>query len=759
MNLLIRIISLLFAFSIITLANPTDRFNLANRGSTTLDSIGTVFIKGADISYLPQIEDNGGVYKMNGFAEDALQIFKDHGFNYIRLRLWHTPQENYNNLEKILYMATRIKNKGLKFLLDFHYSDTWADPGHQTKPAAWQALTFPELKDSVYTYTKNVLNALYNQGTLPDMVQLGNEINSGLLWNDGRVGGSYDSQWPNLADLLKEGVLGVRESCPDGDSVKIMIHIANAANNSNCRWFYDNLLAQGVNFDIIGLSFYPWWHGTLSQVRSNLNDLAGRYNKDIIIVEMAYPWTLQWFDSQNNMVGSSSQLHSGYPATVTGQAAYLRELIQIIRQTNGERGKGVFYWAPEDISVPSLLSSWENNTLFDFYGNTLESMNVFKEIPDSLKPITVKMILNTATNWDTLNTNNFVQVRGEVQGISYITLPDGRKITWDATSDLIMNNLGGDYWQTIFQMYPGDVLAYKFWTGFSKTKGTFLRLGWEGPVIPDSGALENTRIFTAGDSDTTLMVQYYNSSSETAIQYWQPFPQHPDTLAIYFRVNMDGAMNSGRFNPAVNGPVGVRGDSTASAGVLNWNKTDLILQREELSIFDGSFWSGVCYLPKNGLQEGQSLKYKFFIENDTQNGWENSIPDRELKFTAALLAVKNDTTLHWVYFDNSSIFTDLATMPEIIPNEFKLEQNYPNPFNNQTRIRYSLAYASPVTVRVYNLTGRLVAVLIDEFQERGMHSIIWDGTGRNRSALSSGVYILQLKTPQARASRKVVILK
>ncbi|MDZ7332706.1 MAG: arabinogalactan endo-1,4-beta-galactosidase, partial [candidate division KSB1 bacterium] len=235
------------------------------------------FIKGADISFIPQIEDNGGVYKEGGMPKDPIGIFGDHGINYSRLRLWHSPNENYNNLEKILYMASRIKTQGLKLLIDFHYSDTWADPGHQRKPKAWENLSFAALKDSIYQYTRKVIQILALHGVPPDMVQLGNEINAGMLWNDGRVGGNFDTNWPNFASLLKEAIRGVRESGAWGDSIKIMIHIANAANNSTCRWFFDNLVANGVNFDVIGLSFYPWWHGTLGQVKSNLNDLASRY--------------------------------------------------------------------------------------------------------------------------------------------------------------------------------------------------------------------------------------------------------------------------------------------------------------------------------------------------------------------------------------------------------------------------------------------------------------------------------------------------
>ncbi len=717
------------------------------------------FIKGADVSFLPQIEDNGGVFKEAGVPKDPLQIFKDHGINYIRLRLWHTPAENYNNLEKILYLANRIKAKGLKFLLDFHYSDTWADPGHQQKPAAWANLSFEALKDSVYHYTKTVIQTLNDQGTLPDMVQLGNEINSGMLWNDGRVGGSYDSNWPNFAALMNAAIRGVRESCAAGDSIQIMIHIANAAKNSSCRWFFDNLIANGVNFDIIGLSFYPWWHGTLSQVKSNLNDLSTRYKKDIIIAEYAYPWTLQWFDSQNNMVGSQDQLHNGYPASVDGQASFIKDLMNIVRQTKDDRGKGLFYWAPERISTPTFLSDWENNALFDFNDNVLKSMDVFLEEPDSLSPINVTMIVNTATHWDTLQPHHFVQLRGEVQGVSYLTLPDGKKISWDAHSDLVMNNIGGDYWQVNFQMYPGDKLSYKIWTGYTRTRATYQRLGWEGPIIPYEGATENTRIFKAGKNDTTLVIQYYNSSGEIKIQYWRPFIHQEDSIALCFRVNMGGAMKNGRFDPASHESVGVRGDSATSDGALSWDITKLFLQREEYSIANGSFWSGVCYIPSSSIQSGQKLKYKFLIENDQQNGWEHNVPDRELIYTASLIEQKKDTTLHWVYFDDSSPLTGIDDQPTVKPAQFALQQNYPNPFNSFTAISYQLSAISQLGLVIYDICGRQVRTLVNSRQQAGNYQIAWDGTDDHSIPVAAGVYFCRMEAGDLVGVIKLALVK
>lgn len=342
------------------------------------------FIKGIDVSALNQIEDNNGIYYENGVPGDALNIFKNNGINYIRLRIWHTTEDGYTNLDKILLMAARVKALGLKLLLDFHYSDTWADPGWQSKPADWENLSFQVLKDSIYYYTYNVITALKNQNTLPDMVQIGNEIVCGMLWDDGHICESFNTfqQWDQFTQLVKEGIRGVNESLDEDDSVKIMIQLGDV---SGSQWFYNNLIALGVDFDIIGLSYYPWWHGTLNSFKYNVNDLALAYNKEIIVVETAYPWTLEWFDNTNNIVGDSSQVLTGYPATVEGQKNFLSDLIKVILNIPNDKGVGIFYWEPDWISAPDLGSPWENVTLFDFNGELLSSIEAFNFDPTDLK--------------------------------------------------------------------------------------------------------------------------------------------------------------------------------------------------------------------------------------------------------------------------------------------------------------------------------------------------------------------------------------
>jgi len=339
------------------------------------------FIKGVDISFIPQIEDLGGVYYVVGNQTDPVEIFKANRVNYVRLRLWHSPANGYCSLPMILGMASRIKQNELKFLLDIQYSDTWADPGRQTKPVAWNSLAFDNLKDSVYAYTRDVITALKNQNTLPDMVQIGNEIIGGMLWPDGKLYDlpNPDEQLRKFAELIKEGLRGV-DDASDSIQIKTIIHIPILNGNVNdVTYFYDRLSSQNVAFDIIGLSYYPWWHGNLTQLKNTLDIVSNRYNKEIVIAETAYPWTLNWNDNTNNIIGTSSQLHSGYPASVEGQYSFLYDLIQIIKEVPNGKGIGLFYWAPEWISFPSLGSSWENVTLFDFQANALNSMRVFNE--------------------------------------------------------------------------------------------------------------------------------------------------------------------------------------------------------------------------------------------------------------------------------------------------------------------------------------------------------------------------------------------
>ncbi len=335
------------------------------------------FIFGVDASYMQQIEDAGGLYYQNGAATDGLQIFKDHGINYIRLRLWVAPIIGYNDLNHTLKMAKRVKDLGMNLMIDFHYSDTWADPGKQYKPSAWAGLKGEALQKAVHDYTHQVIAGLKKQGTLPDSVQIGNEITPGMLWDDGRVGGAFDSNWPQFAALLKAGVSGVQDALSPGEKVGIVLHVDAGGNNATCRWFFDHIVQQQVPFDYIGLSYYPWWHGTLADLQNNLNDLAVRYHKPLLVVETAYPWSLENNDNMGNLVGPQTQLLPEFEASVDGQRRFLLAEMDILKKVPQGLGKGLFYWAADDITSPRFGSVFENAATFDFKGNVLESLKVF----------------------------------------------------------------------------------------------------------------------------------------------------------------------------------------------------------------------------------------------------------------------------------------------------------------------------------------------------------------------------------------------
>ncbi len=295
---------------------------------------------GADISFLPELEARGIKFSENGKEEDVLTIMKRHGFNYIRLRVFHNPSldsgyspgKGFCDLAHTLAMAKRVKDAGMKLLLDFHYSDYWADPGKQYKPFAWRGLSFEELKKALHDYTLQVMNALKAQGTLPDMVQVGNEINHGMVWPEGNV-----SNPDQLAQLINAGVYAVKTVAP---STVILLHLALGGQNEETVFFLEEMRKRQVPFDVIGLSFYPKWHGTLDDLRDNMLDLINRYDKDIIVVEYS---------------------------------AKKEEVNKLVFELARGKGKGTCIWEP--------LSTWES--IFDKEGRANDYLKVYDKISEN----------------------------------------------------------------------------------------------------------------------------------------------------------------------------------------------------------------------------------------------------------------------------------------------------------------------------------------------------------------------------------------
>src|SRR3954454_17712113 len=267
------------------------------------------FAKGADLSFTLLEEEAGTVFTDRGRAKPVERIFADHGGNYARLRLWINPPAGYPDLLTDLEMARRFKAAGMKLYLDFHYSDFWADPQHEDTPSAWQGRDLPTLAKIVQTYTRRVIAAFSAQGTPVDLVSVGNEVRNGMLWPTGQLDGS-DKQWDAFATLLKAGVAGVKQANP---RAKIMIHYDQGGDNAGSRYFFDHIKAEGVPYDVIGLSYYSFWHGHLRDLKANVDDLARRYGKQIMVAEIQYAWTLGYGDAENNFVWQESQLEHGYP--------------------------------------------------------------------------------------------------------------------------------------------------------------------------------------------------------------------------------------------------------------------------------------------------------------------------------------------------------------------------------------------------------------------------------------------------------------
>jgi len=335
---------------------------------------------GADLSALPEFRLLGAEYRLGGVPGDPLRILRENGFGLVRLRLWHTPAEPWQGLDRTAAFAAETVAEGYCVMLDIHYSDVWADPAHQEKPEAWSGLDFPALVDSVYAYTRAVLRRFRDAGAVPEYVQLGNEISAGLLWDDGRVGprGSRwdtEEQWARLGALLGAGAAAVCDALPEEARPEIVVHVDDGGDNALCRWFFDHIERIGVDYDVIGVSYYPWWHGSLGDLKRNLRDLAARYGKKVMVVETSYPWTLEERDSTGNFVDSLDDLHPGYPASPEGQAAFLRELLATIEGLPGGLGCGVVYWEPCFLALPGgPPCATENLALFDFDGNALPAL-------------------------------------------------------------------------------------------------------------------------------------------------------------------------------------------------------------------------------------------------------------------------------------------------------------------------------------------------------------------------------------------------
>ncbi len=320
------------------------------------------FAVGADLSFLKQAGDNGAVFKDGTNALPALQIFRNHGYNWIRLRLFVEPVGGNlpNNLAYTIAEAQAAKKLGYKFLLDLHYANSWADPGKQPTPEAWKSLTHRQRVKEVFGYSRDTIAAFQSAGVMPDMVQVGNEITHGMLWPDGRL----PAHWKEFTDYLRAGIKGIDAGCGTNPPPRIMIHIDQGGNAARTKYFYDNLERYHIHYDVIGFSYYPWWHGSLMDLRENLAFAALRYHKDIIVVETAYHW---------HATSETAGISMPFPETPDGQAQYLDALANTVMDTPDGRGVGLFWWEPAVVGRGALGA----RSFFDDQGNALPVMDTF----------------------------------------------------------------------------------------------------------------------------------------------------------------------------------------------------------------------------------------------------------------------------------------------------------------------------------------------------------------------------------------------
>jgi arabinogalactan endo-1,4-beta-galactosidase len=361
------------------------------------------FIKGMDVSTLIEQEECGAKYYDNGVNGDMLEILKGYGVNSVRLRLWNDPYDENgnpygagtNDMDKTIRLARRAKALGMGFLLDLHYSDFWADPGKQNVPKAWRGYSVKELEQAVYDFTLESMQTLHREGVAPTMVQVGNELTNGLLWPTGKK-----PEFDNIATYINAGIRAVKAVDKD---VPIMIHLDNGGLNDMYVEWFDNFTARGEDFDIIGMSYYPFWHGTMDELEFNMNDMAKRYGKKIVVAEVSMGFSMEDYRPYEKIPASELKgmatkpelvENLPYPMTPQGQSDFMQDIMTRIANVPG--GLGFYYWEPGWIPVPgcgwaneaALLytkengpggNEWANQALFDYEGNTLSALAVIRD--------------------------------------------------------------------------------------------------------------------------------------------------------------------------------------------------------------------------------------------------------------------------------------------------------------------------------------------------------------------------------------------
>ncbi len=362
------------------------------------------FIKGMDLSTLLELEQCGAKYYDNGQEMDILDIVKKYDVDTIRLRIWNDPKspegEPYgagnNDLDTTIAIGKRVTEAGLGVLVNFHYSDFWADPGKQFKPKAWADYGVEELEKAVYEFTKESMKKILAAGVNVTLIQVGNELSNGLLWPEGQV-----PEYDNIAKFVSAGIRACRKV---NAKIPIMIHLDNGGNNELYRRWFDNYIPRGEDFDYIGLSYYPFWHGRLKQLEDNMNDIAKHFGKELIVAEVSMGFTMEDYKEYEKLEdherkGYATKPHLleniDYPMTIQGQADFTKDFLNRVANVVDDKGCGFFWWEPAWIPVPGsgwatkasleyikdkgpCGNEWANQALFDYDGNALPAWEVIQ---------------------------------------------------------------------------------------------------------------------------------------------------------------------------------------------------------------------------------------------------------------------------------------------------------------------------------------------------------------------------------------------
>ena len=376
------------------------------------------FMMGVDASMVHQVIESGGKYfDQEGRQQDVFQIMALSGVNYLRVRIWNDPWSPIGirgggslDLETAYWIAQKARMVNMKIILDLHYSDTWADPENQEKPYDWELLSFDELKTAVHDFTYDAVMYFKNRGITPYMIQIGNEINNGMIYPEGKIVWNDSTSYDKLADLLKSGIDGAKQA---DEYIETIIHLADGGKWPIFDNFFTKMDERDVDYDVIGVSFYPFYHGTLDSLKTNLENIVEKFDKPVFVAEASYAFTHRAHAQASHIFGDNQEEKGGYLATIQGQATSIRDIIDVVANVPDDKGLGIIYWEPAWLPVAGAgwaeagtMATWSNQALFTYGGRALPSIDVFNAVRSNtdvsigivgLKESTIDVNLNIAS--------------------------------------------------------------------------------------------------------------------------------------------------------------------------------------------------------------------------------------------------------------------------------------------------------------------------------------------------------------------------